>query len=91
MRRSLRVTVMAASAAALLAAAPAAGAKSTGACPSGGEWTLTSIADLGITPEVASGIPSLDGNGDGRTCIKPFSHGPLDGGFAFRDNTVQGG
>jgi hypothetical protein len=91
MRRSLRVTVMAASAAALLAAAPAAGAKSTGACPSGGDWTLASVADLGITPEEADGIPSLDGNGDGMTCTKPFSHGPLDGGFAFRDNTVQGG
>ena len=90
MRRSLRVTVMAASAAALLAAAPTAGATSTGACPSGGTWTLTSIADLGITPEDSTGIPSLDGNGDGMTCIKSFSHGPLDGGFAFRDNTVQG-
>ena len=90
MRRSLRATALAASAAALLAAAPAAEATSTGACPSGGAWTLTSIADLGITPEVASGIPSLDGNGDGRTCIKSFSHGPLAGGFAFRDNTVQG-
>ena len=90
MRRSLRATVMAASAAALLAAVPAADATSTGACPSGGNWTLASVADLGIPPEDASGIPSLDGNGDGKTCIKPFSHGPLDGGFAFRDNTVQG-
>ena len=40
---------------------------------------------------MSTGIPSLDGNGDGLTCTKPFFHGPLDGGFVFRDNTVQGG
>lgn len=62
---------------------------STGGCPSGGNWELRTVAELGIDPEVASGIPSLDGNGDGRTCIHPLPNYPrFPDAFVFRDNTV---
>ena len=43
---------------------------------------------LGLDPETASGIPSLDGNGDGWTCIMSLSNHPVEGAFVFRDNTV---
>src|SRR5262245_8746257 len=74
-----------------------ASAKSTGGCPngSGEKWVLASVAGLGIDPEVASGIPSLDGNGDGNTCIRK-SHGfegticNMEQRIVFRDNTVPG-
>jgi hypothetical protein len=90
MRFSIRATTAAALAVgASLVASTGAGATSTGSCPSGDSWTLVAVADLGIPPEEASGIPSLDGNGDGMTCIKP---GPTPNGpqLIFRDNTVQG-
>ena len=91
MRVPLRsAAVAAASVAALLAVAPTAGADSTGGCPSGADWTLTSLEDLGFPPGEATGIPSLDGNGDGFTCVKPFTVGKNSGGVVFRDNTVQG-
>ena len=60
-------------------------AKSVGGCPPGGAFRLVSVEDLGIDPEVATGIPSLDGNQDGLTCIKPLG----EEGFIFRDNTVR--
>ena len=65
-------------------------AKAVGGCPTGFE--LVTIESLGLTPEEAKGIPSLDGNVDGNTCINPLpvpagSH--LDGAFIFRDNTVR--
>ena len=69
-----------------LAASPAE-AKSTGRCPLGGSWTLTSLADLGVDPEEAVGIPSLDGNADGYTCITRLID-PAGGVIIFRDNTV---
>ena len=78
--------VIAAVALVLFALAPTAGAKSTGGCPSGDNWQLVTVASLGFTD--TSGIASLDGNGDGLTCIKVLSNGP--GGGVFRDNTVQG-
>lgn len=72
-----------------------AGARSTGGCPSGAseKWVLASVEGLGIDPEVASGIASLDGNGDGNTCIRKLfeSEGTIcnmDLPIIFRDNTV---
>lgn len=65
--------------------------KSLGACPtgSGAEWTLVTVSSLGIDPETAMGIPSLDGNGDGMTCIRtPPQESPLGELTLFRDNTV---
>lgn len=47
--------------------------------------------ELGILGDEALGIASLDGNGDGYTCIKPAPvslHSVFYGGFLFRDNTV---
>ncbi len=69
---------------------PASGsAKSIGACPSGDNWSLVTVASLGITPDVANGIPSLDGNRDGWTCTRPLgAPGLPEGAFIFRDNTV---
>lgn len=64
-----------------------ASAKSIGVCPRAGGYELTSLEDLGIPPEDATGIPSLDGNGDGLTCVKSLS-GPNEGVIIFRDNTV---
>ncbi len=69
----------------------AAQAKSVGECPtgSGAAWTLVSVSELGIDPETAMGIPSLDGNGDGMTCIRtPPQQSPLGELTLFRDNTV---
>lgn len=68
-------------------------AKSVGGCPLGpaGVWELVTVESLGIDPETASGIPSLDGNADGLTCIGPIpanEHSPAAGAFVFRDNTV---
>lgn len=65
--------------------------KSLGGCPtgSGAEWTLVPVSSLGIDPETAMGIPSLDGNGDGMTCIRtPPQQSPLGELTLFRDNTV---
>ena len=65
--------------------------KSVGGCPtgSGAEWSLVTVSSLGIDPETATGIPSLDGNRDGRTCIRtPSQQSPLGPLTVFRDNTV---
>ena len=66
-------------------------ATSTGGCPgpAAASWTLSSLVDLGITPETADGIASLDGNGDGLTCVKLLP-GSNQGFYIFRDNTVRG-
>jgi hypothetical protein len=65
------------------------GATSTGGCPAGGDWELVTVASLNITPEEAMGLPSLDGNGDGLTCINRLPNHPLIvDAFVFRDNTV---
>jgi hypothetical protein len=69
------------------ASGTATNAKSIGDCPSGSNWQLVTVESLGIDEDTASGIPSLDGNADGWTCIKPLVKA---GGFVFRDNTVQG-
>jgi hypothetical protein len=67
MRRFL--VVLAASMLLLLSAFQSgASAKVTGGCPSGDDWQLVTVASLGISPEQAAGIPSIDGNGDGWTC-----------------------
>ena len=70
--------------------APAVSAKSVGTCPKGATdaWQLVTLESLGLDPETASGIPSLDGNGDGWTCITSLSNHPVEGAFVFRDNTV---
>jgi hypothetical protein len=65
--------------------------KSVGGCPESAseKWELVTVASLGIPPEDATGIPSLDGNGDGLTCIKPMPNHPFGPDtFVFRDNTV---
>jgi hypothetical protein len=69
----------------------AASAKSIGGCPTGDEWNLVTVESLGIPPDAAVGIPSLDGNRDGWTCTRPLGvPGLPEGAFVFRDNTVQG-
>jgi hypothetical protein len=72
-----------------VAFAGTASAKSLGGCPTGDDWDLVKVKSLGIPPDAASGLASLDGNMDGWTCIKP-SPGLPEGAFIFRDNTVQG-
>jgi hypothetical protein len=47
---------------------------SIGGCASGGNWELRTVAELGIDHEMAAGIPSLDGDGYGRTCIHPLAN-----------------
>ena len=75
-------------AAVALYTAPAT-ATSIGACPTGSNWERVALADLGIDPDTASGIPSLDGNGDGFTCIHDLPNYPrFPDAFVFRDNTV---
>lgn len=67
-----------------------ASAKAVGGCPRGFE--LLTVESLGLTPEEANGIPSLDGNRDALTCIMflPVPEGThLEGAFVFRDNTVR--
>jgi hypothetical protein len=53
----------------------------------GGNWELVAVEDIGIDSETASGIPSLDGNGDGLTAFS-YSQLPRGGVFTFGDNTV---
>jgi len=68
-----------------------ASAKSVGGCPesTSDKWQPVTVESLGISPEVAVGIPSLDGNGDGYTCIKPLPGHPAGPDtIIFRDNTV---
>jgi hypothetical protein len=72
-------------------------ATSTGGCPSSTseKWVLATVAGLGISEDQASGIPSLDGNGDGNTCIRKLGTavGPVcdtSSPIVFRDNTVAG-
>jgi hypothetical protein len=74
----------------VLAVAQSATATSTGGCPSGDSWQLVTIESLGFDPEIAAGIPSLDGNGDGLTCVQYLTNYPQPGIYVFRDNTVQG-
>jgi hypothetical protein len=65
--------------------------KSIGGCPPSGGWQLVTVESLGITPEQAVGIASLDGNRDGLTCIVPVNAAPpapISGAIIFRDNTV---
>jgi hypothetical protein len=47
------------------------------------------VQSFGIDPATASGIPSLDGNGDGWTCgrLQPLGNGFE--GLTFRDNNVR--
>jgi hypothetical protein len=73
-----------------LALPASAGATSVGGCPSGGSWELVRAADV-IDPEFIAGLPSLDGNQDGLTCIQFLPNHPAGSNiFVFRDNTVQG-
>ena len=85
-RRRLIVLTVAAMALAVATATPKA-AGPIGGCPRGGAWELVLVAAVfpDVDPSVLAGIPSLDGNGDGWTCIRPA--GPS---VSFRDNTVQG-
>lgn len=65
--------------------------KSIGGCPPGGGWQLVTVESLGIPPDQAVGIASLDGNRDGLTCIIPANAAPpapISGAIIFRDNTV---
>jgi hypothetical protein len=94
-----RSLILLAALATLLFAIPVYGASasSVGGCPSGAseKWVLASVEGLGIDPALASGIPSLDGNGDGNTCIRKLhpSEGTIcnqENPIIFRDNTVPG-
>lgn len=88
LRLASRLAIPAAFAAIALPTAPAPAA-SIGGCPTGDDWQLVTVASLGIDPQTASGIPSLDGNGDGLTCIKGLENYPrFPDAFVFRDNTV---
>ena len=74
----------------MLVLASGASAKTVGGCPT--NFELVSVESLGLTPEEANGIPSLDGNRDGNTCIRPLAvpePSPIFEGFVFRDNTVK--
>ena len=91
MLRRLLVLASAAILAALLLVPGTAVGKAVGGCPEGAseKWQLVSVASLGIDPDTATGIPSLDGNRDGMTCIKPLPGHPAGADtFIFRDNTV---
>jgi hypothetical protein len=70
----------------LAGAAPLAAKEPAGGCPPGADWELVKVSSLHIPREVVSGLASLDGNGDGWTCISPLEQ---RGGLVFRDNTVQ--
>ena len=63
--------------------------KPVAGCPHGPGWVLGTVQSFGIDPATASGIPSLDGNGDGWTCgrLQPLGNGFE--GLAFRDNNVR--
>jgi hypothetical protein len=68
-----------------------AAGKSFGGCPPEGHWQLVTVESLGISPDEAIGIASLDGNRDGLTCIMPSNAAapaPTSGAIIFRDNTV---
>ena len=85
----MRTSLVGAAVAALLAVtsyAGAAHAKAIGGCPEQSGFALVTVASLGITIEEAEGLPSLDGNGDGLTCIRPVADGKW---MIFRDNTVR--
>ena len=76
----------------VLVLASGASAAPVGGCPTG--FQLVPVESLGISPEDAAGIPSLDRNGDALTCIMtlPASENAIiSGAFVFRDNTVMGG
>jgi len=79
-----------ATAAVVLVLSSGASAKTVGGCPT--NFELVTVESLGLTEEQANGIPSLDGNGDGLTCIRPLAaseNAIIFGGFVFRDNTVM--
>jgi hypothetical protein len=62
---------------------------STGGCPTGDNWQLVTIQSIGFDPSTAAGVPSLDGNADGLTCIQYLLNYPrFPNAFVFRDNTV---
>jgi hypothetical protein len=63
----------------MLVLASGAGTKTVGGCPI--KFELVTIESLGLTPEVASGIPSLDSN-------RP-EPAPILAGFVFCDNAVK--
>jgi hypothetical protein len=61
-------------------------ATSTGGCPTGDSWQLVTPKSLGIV----SGAPSLDGNGDGLTCIQYLPNYPrFPDAFVFRDTPLD--
>jgi hypothetical protein len=77
--------ILATIAATVMAGAMASAAgKPIAGCPHGGAWQLVTVASLGFPPEQIAGIQSLDGNGDGRTCIRPAGSS-----ITFRDNNVR--
>jgi hypothetical protein len=89
----LRRTVFLLSSAAVVVALVAPGAatgKSVGGCPdtASGKWELVTVESLGPPPEGATGLQSLDGNGDGMTCIKRMQLPNFGEAIVFRDNTV---
>ena len=55
--------------AAAITSAMGAGAQRVG-CPSSGGWNVWSVAELVAYLELPGVPPSMDGNNDGRTCVK---------------------
>jgi hypothetical protein len=82
--RSVAIVTVLASVAAFVPVGNAS-AKSTGTCPPDGDWRLVAVADLSLMPGL--NLASVDGNGDGLTCIKPWPPSPSSG-LIIRDNTV---
>ena len=64
-----------------------ASARLVGGCPPQGGFVLTQVTDLDLPEELLSN-PSLDGNGDGLTCVKVLPGVGNEAGYRiFRDNT----
>ena len=86
MSRIKRILFLVAAAAFITTLAQAAEGPPIGGCPE--NFELVSVDELGI--EDPQGLPSLDRNEDGFTCIMFLERHPLgDAVFVFRDNTVR--
>ena len=79
-------TLGASIASAAIAVAPASATPPpVGSCPTG--WELTTVKVVLKNISDPNGLPSLDGNGDGWTCVN-FRFLDENGRVAFTDNTL---
>ena len=85
----LLFTILCASPSSVLAQGKAKGHvnKTVGGCPHSGKWDLVSLGSLGL--DNAVGLPSIDGNGDGMTCVLVQALRNGKNGMVFRDNNVK--